>query len=121
MKLNGLKVISMKIKAIVVGYGDRGSVYSNYAITNPDKFEVVGVVDPNPFKQALCKEKFNLKDSQIFSNIDDCLKVKPECDLFINTTMDQYHYEIMKAILNAKYNLLTEKPIVGDKNQLLEL
>ena len=121
MKLNGLKVISMKIKAIVVGYGDRGSVYSNYAITNPDKFEVVGVVDPNPFKQALCKEKFNLKDSQIFSSIDDCLKVKPECDLFINTTMDQYHYEIMKAILNAKYNLLTEKPIVGDKNQLLEL
>lgn len=111
----------MIIKAIVVGYGDRGSVYSNYAITNPNKLKIVGVVDPNPFKRKMCQEKFNLNDNQLFDNIDDCLKSSMDCDLFINATMDQFHYEIMKKILSAKYNLLTEKPIVGNKLQLLEL
>lgn len=111
----------MKIKAIVVGYGDRGMVYSNYAFSNPENFEVVGVVDPNEFKLKLAKEKFNLNDEQLNKNLDDCLKTKPECNLFINTTMDQDHYAIMKKILKAKYDLLTEKPIVGNKKQLIEL
>lgn len=111
----------MKIKAIVVGYGDRGSVYSEYAISNPNDFEIVGVVDPNSFKLQIAKEKFSLRDSQLFSSIDECLKTNPKCDLFINTTMDQDHYLVMKKILSNKYNLLTEKPIVGNKKQLLEL
>lgn len=111
----------MKIKAIVVGYGDRGSVYSEYAISNPNDFEIVGVVDPNSFKLQIAKEKFSLKDSQLFSSFDECLKTNPKCDLFINTTMDQDHYLVMKKILSNKYNLLTEKPIVGNKKQLLEL
>ncbi len=111
----------MKVKAIVVGYGDRGQVYSNYAITDSEKFEIVGVVDPNPFKRSLCQEKFHLKDEQLFSDIGECLASKPECDLFINATMDQHHYEVMKAILGAGYDMLTEKPIVGNKEQLLEI
>lgn len=110
-----------KIKAIVIGYGDRGSIYADYALADKDRFEIVGVVDPNDFKLQLAKEKFNLQDNQLFSNINDCLKTNPECDLFINATMDQLHYEVMKAVLNKKYNMLTEKPIVGNEKQLLEL
>ena len=111
----------MKIKAIVVGFGDRGNVYSSYALTNPDDFEIVGVIDTNPFKLKQAKERFNLKDNQLFSDIDECIKTKPNCDLFINTTMDKIHYYVMKSILEAGYNLLTEKPIVGKKSELLEL
>ena len=111
----------MKIKAIVVGFGDRGNVYSGYALTNPDDFEIVGVVDTNPFKLQQAKERFHLKDDQLFSDIDKCIETKPNCDLFINTTMDQIHYFIMKPILEAGYNLLTEKPIGGKKSELLEL
>ncbi|MBR4377868.1 MAG: Gfo/Idh/MocA family oxidoreductase [Bacilli bacterium] len=111
----------MKIKAIVVGFGDRGNVYSGYALTNPDDFEIVGVVDANPFKLQQAKERFHLENNQLFSDIDECIKTKPNCDLFINTTMDQIHYKVMKPILEAGYNLLTEKPIVGKKSELLEL
>ena len=111
----------MQIKAIIVGFGDRGSVYGGYAFTNPEDFKVVGVVDTNKFKLQQAKERFNLKDDQLFLDIESCLKTKPECDLFINTTMDQIHYLIMKAILEKGYDLLTEKPIVGRKDELLEL
>lgn len=111
----------MKIKAIVVGFGDRGAVYAGYAFTNPDDFEIVGIVEPNQFKLQQAKERFNLSDNQLFTDIELCLKTKPDCDLFINTTMDQIHYQIMKPILEAGYNLLTEKPIVGRKDELLEL
>lgn len=111
----------MQFKAIVVGFGDRGNVYSGYALTNPDDFAIVGVVDTNPFKLQQAKERFHLQDNQLFKDIDSCLKTKPQCDLFINTTMDQMHYQVMKAILEAGYDMLTEKPIVGNKDELLEL
>lgn len=111
----------MKIKAIIVGYGDRGQVYASYALNNPEDFEVVGVVDNNPAKLKLAKEKYNLADNCLFSDIKSCLKSNLDCDLYINATMDELHYSIMKEILKKKCNLLAEKPIVGDKEELLEL
>lgn len=109
------------ITAIIVGFGDRGNVYGNYAITDPDKFKVVGVVDLNPFKLQLAKEKYHLSDNMLFTSLEDCLKSKPKVDLFINATMDQDHYQVVKAILSNGYDLLTEKPIVENKEKLLEI
>lgn len=109
------------ITSIIVGYGDRGSVYGNYAITDQDKFKVIGVVDTNPYKLKLAKERFGLNDNQLYSSIEECLKTKPKVDLFINGTMDQDHYKVIKKILLNGYDLLTEKPIVENKEKLLEI
>ena len=65
----------MKITAIVVGYGDRGRRYSVYALKDPENFEIVGVVDPNPLQLEDAKKTFSLKDSQLFTDLDDLLKL----------------------------------------------
>ena len=36
-----------KVKAIIMGFGDRGQVYAEYAKKAPERFEIVGVVDPD--------------------------------------------------------------------------
>ena len=54
----------MQIKTVVVGYGDRGSIYADYAARFPEQLKIEAVVDPDLFRLGLAKEKFNLSDSQ---------------------------------------------------------
>ncbi len=110
-----------KIKVVVVGYGNRGQVYADYVFDAPNEIEIVGIVDPNPYKLEVCKERYKLNDNQLFLNWSDFLSHHVEADIVINSTMDQTHYETALDILNAKYNMLIEKPIVPKKEQLLEI
>ena len=110
-----------KVSAAVVGYGDRGSVYSHYAITNPDELEIVAVVDINPNRLKLAKETFKLNDNQLFNDFDDFVKQGRIADAAFVTTMDSLHYQQATALLNLGYNILLEKPIVNNEEQLLKL
>ena len=110
-----------QIKVIVVGYGDRGSIYASYALEHPEELQIVGVVDPYEKRLQLAKELHHLNDEQLFTDLDKCLAKRIPCDLYINGTMDQVHYEILKKLLKTKKAILTEKPIVNNEKQLLEL
>ena len=39
-----------KIKIAVVGYGNRGQVYADYSLDEPNEVEVAAVIDPNEYK-----------------------------------------------------------------------
>ena len=110
-----------QIKAVVIGLGDRGGIYANYSLVKPEELKIVGVVDTNPFKLELGKTRFNLEDKYLFSNVEDCLNSDLDVDLYINATMDEIHYEILTKVLKTGKAVLTEKPIVNNKEQLLEL
>ncbi|PWM74259.1 MAG: gfo/Idh/MocA family oxidoreductase [Bacillota bacterium] len=111
----------MQIKAVVVGYGDRGSVYADYAIKNSEELKIEAVVDPDVFRLKLAKEKFNLDDEQCLSNFEDLIAKGKIADFAIVATMDQLHYEQSKALLLQDYHLLLEKPIVNNSKELQEL
>ena len=110
-----------QIKAIVVGYGDRGSIYASYALECPEELEIIAVVDPDKTRLQLAKELHHLSDEQLFADLDACLVKDLPCDLYINGTMDQIHYEVLKKLIKTKKAILTEKPIVNNAKQLLEL
>lgn len=109
------------IRTIVIGYGNRGSIYASYAKHKPEELEIVGVVDANPFRLKEAKKDFNLKDECLFKDVKELLASSLSADLYINATMDEYHYDILKAIIPLGKAILTEKPIVNNKEQLLEL
>ena len=122
LSMHSKEGVSMKqIKAVVVGFGDRGSIYASYALLHPEELKIVGVVDISQKRLALAKQQHNLSDAQLFTDLDKCLKESLECDLYINGTMDQLHYEVLKKLIKTKKAVLTEKPIVGKKEELLEL
>ena len=110
-----------KMWGVVVGYGNRGQVYADYTFDCPDEFGVAAVVDPNPFKLQEAKKRYGLSDDRLFLSFADFLAAKVACDFVINATMDQYHYETAMEILNAGYDMLMEKPIVANREQLLEI
>ena len=110
-----------QIKAIVVGFGDRGSIYASYSLEHPDELQIIAVVDPKKNRLDLAKETYHLKDEQLYTDLDDCLNKNLSCDLYINGTMDQIHYVVLKKLLKMKKPILTEKPIVNNAEELLEL
>jgi len=109
------------IKAIVVGFGNRGEVYADYSLQSKNELEIVGICDPSSFKLKLAKEKYHLNDDQLYSSVDELVNKHPEADIIINATMDQDHYKTGMAILSAGYNMLIEKPIVPCDKQLTSL
>ena len=111
----------MKVTVVIVGYGDRGSIYANYAAQYPEELEVVAVVDPDPFRMGLAKEKFHLKDEQCISDFNDLLARGKIADCAVVATMDQLHYEQATALLKQNYHMLLEKPVVNNAAQLEEI
>ena len=118
---NGKNMVRVKKLVAIVGFGNRGQVYGDYALEMPKEMEVIAIVEPNKYKQGIAKERFGLSDSQLFDSLEEFLRVRPKCDLVINATMDQLHYETSIDILNAGYDMMLEKPIVNNVEHLLEL
>lgn len=110
-----------KITCAVLGYGDRSSRYANYAKLHPDELEIVAVTDVNPLKLNQAKKDFALDDRSLYKDLDAFIADGVKCDVVINGTMDQYHYETSMKLLENGYNLLLEKPVTANVSELLEI
>ena len=115
------KAHGKKLWATVVGYGNRGQVYADYSLDCPDELGIAAVVDPNEFKLKEAQKRYGLSDDRLFKTFDDFVKSGVACDFVINATMDQNHYETAMKILAAKYDMLIEKPIVPNEEQLMAI
>lgn len=110
-----------KLKAALLGAGNRGQVYCDYSLYCPQELEIVAVIDVNPFKMNEAGDKYSVPASARYTNLDTFLADKVECDFIVNATMDEMHYETAMKTLNAGYNLILEKPVTGKKEELLEI
>lgn len=110
-----------KIKIAVVGYGNRGQVYADYSLDEPQELEVTAIIDTNPYKLEVAKERYGLSDGQVFTSYQQFLASGLDVDIVVNATMDQVHYETAMEILASKHNMLLEKPIVANRKELLDI
>ena len=110
-----------KLKAALLGAGNRGQIYCDYALTCPNELEIVSVVDINPFKMNEAGDKYGIKNDMRFLSLDEFIKANVECDFVVNATMDEMHYETAMKLIKAGYNLVLEKPITGNLTELLDI
>ncbi len=110
-----------KLKAALLGAGNRGQIYCDYALTCPDELEIVSVIDINPFKMNEAGDKYGIKSDMRFLSLDEFIKANVECDFVVNATMDEMHYETAMKLIKAGYNLVLEKPITGNLTELLDI
>ena len=110
-----------QIKAVCVGAGNRGVIYSRFALKNPDKMKVIAVVDPNELHRVEFAKAHSIPENMQFASVEDFVASKTECDIVINATIDNLHCRISKPLLLAGYDVLMEKPITADVNELLEI
>lgn len=110
-----------KITVVVVGCGDRSTTYCREGVLNFERMEVVAAVDPNPERLRYMQETFGVPKDKCYENIDQVLQQGKIADCVIDGTMDQYHFETAIPFLEQGYDMLLEKPIVNNKEDLLKI
>ncbi len=110
-----------QVTAAIVGYGNRGEVYGEFAIRFPERMKVVAVVDPNRVCLEKARARFSLSERQCFESFDEFLRCGKQADCVINTTMDSLHVATTLPLLEAGYDVLLEKPITACREELLAL
>lgn len=110
-----------KLKAALVGAGNRGQVYCDYAITEKDELEIISAVDPDPRRIKECREKYGIAEDMVFSSLDQFLAKNIECDFVVNATMDELHYETTMKLIDAGYNIILEKPVTSKYSELEDI
>lgn len=110
-----------KLTCVILGYGDRSSRYAAYAKERPEELQIVGAIDVNPLKLRAAQTEFVLSDGQLYASLDEFLSKNVACDVVINGTMDQMHYQTTMPLLEHGYNILLEKPVTANSNELLEI
>ncbi len=100
-----------KIKAILIGAGNRGTTYTDEMKKRLDKFEVVAVAEPIESRRNDIKKKHNIPDNLCFKDWKELYALGKIADLAIIATMDTEHFEPAMKAIDLKYHLLLEKPI----------
>ncbi len=109
------------IYAVIVGYGDRGRVYGQYALLHPETFQIVAVVDPLDMNRNKAKETFDLPEERCYRSVEELIRAGKIADCALNCTMDELHVSTTLPLLDAGYDVLLEKPVTSDPKQLFLL
>lgn len=110
-----------KIKTILIGCGDRTCVYAEEGVHGLGLMEVVAAIDPDPVRLGYVCERFGIGRENCFTSQGEVLKRGKIADCAINGTMDQFHLQTAMPFLEQGYDMLLEKPIVNNKEDLLEI
>ena len=100
-----------KIQAVVLGYGNRGASYSDYAVKHPDELEIVAVADPIANRLQYAAQLHSLPEDRIFTDWRQIADQPKMANFAIIATQDHMHLEPALAMIEKGYNLLLEKPM----------
>lgn len=114
--------INEPIKAVLIGAGRRGiDVFGKFAEENPHLLKFVAVVDLNYNNLNFFGEKHNIPLEKRFSQLNEFVAKKEECNVAINATSDQSHFTTTKTLLENDFHVLLEKPIATTLEHCQEL
>ncbi|XP_060913020.1 uncharacterized protein zgc:154075 [Labrus mixtus] len=99
------------VRVIVVGAGNRGDNYSQFASIQPERMKVVGVADPRKFARTKIQQQHRIEDGNVFSEWKSIAEREKFADAVLICTPDRHHKEPAVAFANKGYHVLLEKPM----------
>jgi len=110
-----------KISAVVIGAGQRGVIYSSYALLHPNEFEVIAVAEIDTARRENFRRMHGLAENMCFSSWKDLLEVPKLADAAIICTPDNAHLLPSLRALEKGYHLLLEKPMSNKAYECIEI
>ena len=98
-------------KVILVGAGDRGMIYGRQSLNDQARFQIAGVVEPDPLRREKAKTLFRLPDNRLYTSVDQLSREGKIADAAFNCTMDALHASTSIPLMQMGYHILLEKPI----------
>ena len=113
----GKKIVAVSI----IGVGARGGeAYGRYIHKCSDKFRIVSLCDTNEERLEKYGEVFAVPQAARFTD-DDAFFAEKRSDVLLVCTLDKMHVAMAKRGLALGYDILLEKPISDDPQELREL
>lgn len=105
----------------IIGCGSRGqNVYGKLMHARKDEFEIVSLCDINKDMLEIAKNRFNVEESNCFTDSEAFFKEK-RADVLVLATQDRDHVSMCVKALSLGYDVLLEKPISPLEDELYEL
>lgn len=110
-----------KVRAILIGAGNRGTTYVTLAKEHCPEFELVAVAEPDPIRRDHVQKLYNLPDSACYYDYEAILSQPKMADIAIVSTQDQMHFEPAMKAIELGYHLLLEKPAAPTPEQCVQI
>lgn len=112
----------MKVFTVaIIGCGSRGGfVYAKLMNQHKDKYKIVALCDMKQAILDLNSETYNVPKENCFLSEEEFFKAK-RADILVIATQDKDHVRMANKALELGYDILLEKPISPDKNELLSI
>lgn len=108
------------MKLALIGAGQRGMIYSEYAYFKKG-IEIVAVAEPDEKRRQIAAEKFSIKEERQYTDAEEFFQAGKLCDAVIISTMDKDHFVQAMAALACGYDILLEKPISPDPKECIRI
>ncbi|NJN35013.1 MAG: Gfo/Idh/MocA family oxidoreductase [Saprospiraceae bacterium] len=121
MLLPKLEPLEKPVTTIVLGAGNRGTVYGNFALSFADQLDIVGVAEPIKIRRDRFSEKHKIDPAHQFLTWEDVFKKPKFADAIIISTPDRLHYAPCMKALELGYDILLEKPISPSEKECRDI
>ncbi|MDQ0252666.1 putative dehydrogenase [Evansella vedderi] len=109
------------ISLAVIGAGNRGNIYSDFAILYPHKFKVIAVAEPNQERREAFVAKHNIDRKMVFESYETFFAKERVCDAVVVATQDDDHFQPVVQALDSGYHVLVEKPMSPNLDECFEM
>ena len=100
------------LKVVLVGAGSRADRYASESLHHPEKLKVVGIVDPDPVRRELIREKYSVDKDNCFDTVEEFVQRDKFADAVINGTLDHLHVSTSVPVLDKGYDLCWKSPLL---------
>ncbi len=110
-----------KITLALIGAGQRGRGYANYALQYPDQAQFVAVAEPGQERRARFQRLHSIPDERCFTSWQELLAQPQLADAVLVCTQDKMHFAPAMAAFKAGYHVLLEKPMSPDPLECIQM
>ncbi|THH02424.1 hypothetical protein EW026_g474 [Hermanssonia centrifuga] len=111
---------SEPVTLAVIGCGQRGKAYTEYALRESANFKVVAIAEPRPKTRKNFKDAHLIDQTLVFSTWQELHEASAQtlktigtrlADAIIIAVQDHMHLEVVLAFAEQGYHMLCEKPM----------
>jgi len=103
------------VSVIVVGAGNRGARYAQWALRHPDRATVVAVAEPREVRRTRFAAEHGIGDADAVADWRELASRGRRADAALVCTQDRMHVEPAAAFAGVGYHILLEKPMAPDE------
>ncbi|KAI5299400.1 hypothetical protein KEM56_003277 [Ascosphaera pollenicola] len=109
------------VTIVVVGAGQRGQTYAQYALDHPKLAKVIAVVEPRPHRRTVFSRDHSIPGELQFTEWKSLKARGKIADAVIIAMLDDLHAEAVADFSELGYHILCEKPMATSVTDCVQM